>query len=62
MQPASSAQSAASTWTRPALASSETERLTVKEIMRGRSLRQLSEFVEMSQNAEAMCQAVEKKR
>lgn len=35
MQPASSVQSAASIWTRPALASSETGRLTVKEIMQG---------------------------
>ena len=34
-QPASSALSAASTWTRPALVSSGTERLTVREIMQG---------------------------
>lgn len=37
-QPASSVQSAASIWTRPALVSSETGRLTVKETMQGRKL------------------------
>lgn len=37
-QPASSVQSAASIWTRPALASSGTGRLTVKETMQGRKL------------------------